>query len=466
MAAPDSPWIAGGWRQGHFNEYQDLWAHGQKQPKLKSASLPVSSSKDGGSSVDSVPIVTDGCGVYGTFYVDLSGTNLKTFNSPGRCPKTPHHHQQQQPSDQGTETIKIFPQQVTSSSPLCGRELLPWKQGVRPQPRMGVSHSRQDLHAVNSVPLLSSKAEICSSDAYKQRQNHLPNNKQGGHCPRLLQYSTSVHLLDMLPPPPPLPTENPAENHSLSSDEGSSHSTKLTGDMGSLQSVNTPPVARGQTKPIKDKPYSCHSTASYGLTLDPDHSTMTSQEATQYLELSPKPERSSILPEQRPSLPLPFPHSLGFIGLSSQPDLYSTLGRPDSAVPPAGVRRARVQSSPSSCCSEWDGSLWNTWSSVMDRDVASARTSLISSVDSCYTTDSAHFARLLAVAAAAEGMSGASLSDFSPSASPLSVLYPSYHLEGDSFGDLDPGPAWDWKSVWMEELEENYRRRYSKPFDC
>lgn len=44
----------------------------------------------------------------------------------------------------------------------------------------------------------------------------------------------------------------------------------------------------------------------------------------------------------------------------------------------------------------------------MDGTMASARTSLISSVDSCYTNDSTSFARFLA--AAAETMSGASLS--------------------------------------------------------
>lgn len=44
----------------------------------------------------------------------------------------------------------------------------------------------------------------------------------------------------------------------------------------------------------------------------------------------------------------------------------------------------------------------------MDSNLSSARTSLISSVDSCYTNDSANFAHLLAMAA--ESMSGASLS--------------------------------------------------------
>lgn len=180
MVAPDSPWISGGWRHGHFNEYQDFWAPSQKTTKLKSASkwmtscawcytsllshnvlqshcqfniyytilfwfykpypfvfvagLPVSSAKDSDCMDSAVPVVTDSCGVYGTFYVDLTGSNLKTFNSPGRCSKMPHNL----PNEQGTETIKIFTQPVTKSSPLCGREPLPWKQAIRPQPRMGV----------------------------------------------------------------------------------------------------------------------------------------------------------------------------------------------------------------------------------------------------------------------------------------------------------------------------------------
>uniref|UniRef100_A0A8C3G1M5 Uncharacterized protein n=1 Tax=Cyclopterus lumpus TaxID=8103 RepID=A0A8C3G1M5_CYCLU len=77
------------------------------------------------------------------------------------------------------------------------------------------------------------------------------------------------------------------------------------------------------------------STTSYSSSVDGEHGgTLTAQEAALYLELSPKPERCS--------------------------------------------------------------SLWNTWSSITDGNMASARTSLISSVDSCYTNDSAQLARLLA----------------------------------------------------------------------
>lgn len=103
----------------------------------------------------------------------------------------------------------------------------------------------------------------------------------------------------------------------------------------------------------------------------------------------------------------------------------------------------------------------------MDSNMASARTSLISSVDSCYTNDSANFACLLA--AAADTMSGASLSDFSPPASPLSTLYPSFRADGDSYGELEPVPAWDWSMAWVEEMEAQYRAHYpgrnTKPFD-
>lgn len=118
---------------------------------------------------------------------------------------------------------------------------------------------------------------------------------------------------------------------------------------------------------------------------------------------------SSALPEQRPSLPHPFSPTLGYIcGPVCSTQLEDDPVTDEPEAPPIGLRRARLQSTPSSCYSEWDSSLWNTWSSVMDGNLASTRTSLISSVDSCYTNDSANFARLLAVAA--ETMSGASLS--------------------------------------------------------
>lgn len=117
----------------------------------------------------------------------------------------------------------------------------------------------------------------------------------------------------------------------------------------------------------------------------------------------------SVLPEQRPSLSQPFSLTMGHV---PEPVRSAQLeDDPPSNEPEAqqfGLRHARLQSTPSSCYSDWDSSLWSTWSSVMDGNMCSARTSLISSVDSCYTTDSANFARLLA--AATETVSGGSLS--------------------------------------------------------
>lgn len=59
--------------------------------------------------------------------------------------------------------------------------------------------------------------------------------------------------------------------------------------------------------------------------------------------------------------------------------------------------------------------------------------------------------------------------DFSPPASPLSALYPSFHAEGDSFGELEPVSAWDWSMAWMEEMEAQYSEHYpgrnTRPFN-
>lgn len=113
---------------------------------------------------------------------------------------------------------------------------------------------------------------------------------------------------------------------------------------------------------------------------------------------------SSILPEEHLSLPPHLSPTVGYI--SSQ--LEDNPGSDEPEATPIRLRNTRLQSSPSSCYSEWDSSLWSTWSSMMDANMGSTRTSLISSVDSCYTSDSINFGRWLTVAA--ESMSGASLS--------------------------------------------------------
>lgn len=80
----------------------------------------------------------------------------------------------------------------------------------------------------------------------------------------------------------------------------SSHSTKLTEDVGSLQSVCAASSHRGQPGPTNGNnnnnnsfpSYSHLSTAAYSKSLDEEQDgTLTAEEATQYLELSPKPER-------------------------------------------------------------------------------------------------------------------------------------------------------------------------------
>ncbi|MEQ2302880.1 hypothetical protein AMECASPLE_011240 [Ameca splendens] len=468
MATPDSPWISGSWRPPFNQKYQDLWAQGHSHPGIRSTSLPVSSKQDTRILDSAVPVVSDSYGVYGTFYVDLKGSGLKTFNSPGRCTKMPHGL----PHQQAAETIQIFSQPNSKSSSLSSQEALPWKQAIRPQPKMGVlresrekrNNGKQELHAVNSVPVLSSRNQACPSRFYKQRLSHVPSGQHGGapECgegaarSHLLHYSASMHLVDLLPPPPLTDTDDPTDRNTLSSDDGSSHSTKLTEDLDSIPSISPPSGNPG----IHSAPYSHLSTASYSTLMDNDQNpSLTAQEATEYLEISPKPERYCILPEQRPSLPHSFISTLGSIcGPVCSTELEDDTAAAEPQPLPTTLHRSRLQSSPSSCYSDWDSSLWNTWSSAMDSNLDSNRTSLISSVDSCYTNDSATFAHLLAVAA--ETMNGASLTDFSPPASPLSALYPSYRSDRDGFRELEPMSAWDWRMAWMEDMDAQYRARY------
>lgn len=70
----------------------------------------------------------------------------------------------------------------------------------------------------------------------------------------------------------------------------SSRSTKLTVDMGSLQSLWSP--SKDCNQPGSTCNNSGLSAASYYLSADDKHdATLTAEEATQYLELSSKPER-------------------------------------------------------------------------------------------------------------------------------------------------------------------------------
>ncbi|KAL4608689.1 hypothetical protein GN956_G24590 [Arapaima gigas] len=468
MASPDSPWMSGAWRSAQCSEqYCSLWAQSKESLDFKRSTLLVSEKTDPVPLDTPIPIVPDSCGVYGTFYVDLGGNELKTFNSPARRPKVPH------PGPQGPDTARLS-HPVVKTAVIPEGQLLPWKQALPAQPKMGVlkeslekGHKRE-LHAVSSAPLVSSLQQALvlrnMPSNHLQKITHHPAGRLSEvpkplGSPRILHYSASLHLIDVLPPPPPIPQE---DTHSLSSDEGSSRSTKLTLDDGSVLSMC--PAPRPAPGPIpasasdctsySSQPYSRLSTASFCLSVDDDQDTaLTSQEVAQYLELSPKVERCRTQAETPVSLQRPFSPTPTF-GYICGP-LHSDLEVADVSEEAGRGRqqqrlgRGGLRNTPSSCCSEWEGSLWNTWGSLSDSNVPSARTSLISSSDGSFMND----ASLAHVLAAADSVSGASCSDFSPPASPLSALFP----PTDCFGELEPLPVWEWSAAWLEEMEAQFR---------
>ncbi|KAI5099902.1 roundabout-like 4 isoform X1 [Silurus meridionalis] len=442
MAAPDSPWMSGPWKPDLSGEqFQSLWTQNQEQPDFRRTILPITENKE-----SSVPIVPDNCGVYGTFYVDLTGNPMKTFNSPGQCPKMPHLNTQQHNS----ETIRIT--QPATKSPVTNEcQVLPWKRALPAQPNMGVrkesweKNFKRELHAVKSAPLVPVHQQALmlrnTSNIHQHRLSQnpvgVPNSMKPFTSPRILQYSASLRLVDLMPTPPPLPTD---DNHSVSSEDESSRSTKLTVDAGSLQSV----CAASTGCPSQHSPsYSHLSTTSFCLSTgdDPDD-TMSTRAHDQYFKLT---SRHSTLSEKSSSLPRPYSPTPTF-GYICGPSEFDAQVDVDDELECQAVdpQRTAMRSTSSFCCSDWEGSLWNSWGSVSEDNTTSNRTSIISSSDGSFMND-VNYARIMALTA--ESM------NFSPPGSPLSVLFP----PRECFGEVDPLAMWDWSTAWVGERKAQFR---------
>ncbi|XP_062870532.1 roundabout homolog 1 isoform X2 [Trichomycterus rosablanca] len=448
MAAPDSPWISGAWKpECNGEQHKGQWTQKQELPDPKRTTLPMTAKKD-----SAVPIVPDNCGVYGTFYVDLTGDGMKTFNSPARRTKMPHSKTQHH----GTETIRIT-QTVAKPPAVSDGQVIPWKRALPSQPSMGVrkesweKNFKRELHAVNSAPLVPMHQHaLLVRNAPTNHIHRLSQHTGGGPervkalgSPRIMQYSASLRFVDVLPTPPSLPMD---DGHSISSEEGSSRSTKLTVDAGSLQSVC---AASSGCPSQHGPPYSRLSTASFCLSTNGHKdSALSTQTQEQYLELSPKPRRHSALAEKSSSLTRPFSPTptFGYICGPSEREVGDDV---DDEPETVGLRRTALRSTPSSCFSEWEGSLWNGWGSTSEGNMQSARTSIISSSDGSFMND-ANYARILAMTG--ETVTG-TLSDFSPPGSPLSMLFP----PRDCFGEVDPLAVWDFSTTWVEEMEAQIR---------
>ncbi|XP_039620070.1 roundabout homolog 1 isoform X2 [Polypterus senegalus] len=467
MAAPDSPWISSAWKSAPCGErYPSLWAQSKENPGFRKATLPLTEKEPCPLDI-AVPIVPDSCGLYGTFYVDFSGTGLKTFNSPSRQPKVLHDP----PS---------FSQPLLKGATCKEGQCLPWKQAVPAQPNMGIlkesweKRQKRQLHAVNSAPLAPTyhAAEMRKS-APATRVMRLCQNTAGGipvspnliSSPKILHYSASLQLIDMLPAHPSFP-QIAEDGQSLSSEEGSSKSTKLTVDGGSLLSGRS--VLGPRSPPAMEDPsyltlsYSRLSTASFCLSLDEDNeSALASQDIERFVELSPEAASNSP-PDQGPaSIPRPFSPTPTF-GYICGPLPHDNEAEEASEDLPrlrhhfpaeGGSRRCYT---PTSCDSEWEGSLWNGWGSISDGNALSARASLLSSSDGSFMND-ASFARALAVAA--ETFGEGAFPDFSPPASPLSSL--SLPQE-PRFGKMGSLPVWDWSTAWVEEMEASYATSWTE----
>lgn len=109
----------------------------------------------------------------------------------------------------------------------------------------------------------------------------------------------------------------------------------------------------------------------------------------------------STLTEKSPSLLRPFSPTptYGYICRPSEQEDVDD----EQESQAAGLQRTAPRSTPSSCCSDLEGSLWNGWGSMSEGNTTSARTSIISSSDGSFMSD-VNYARIMAMTA--ESMSG------------------------------------------------------------
>ncbi|KAM4650402.1 roundabout homolog 4 isoform 3-T3 [Discoglossus pictus] len=369
-----------------------------------------------------------------------------------------------------------------------------------------IDFRKSKLHHANSAPLSpycqtsnqsNSIPSVQSLDINQVGKGEYAKVMKTFSSPKILQYTTSLKVMDLLPvtsplPPPPVP---PPE-------EDSAH--KFQGKMVS----NLPSYS--ESKPENDQQNnhfnrrklppdtlnwkrSSASSISFSMNDEGDN-VLTPEDVAKYLELSEQGDMPRHQSECDASLPRNFssPHTYGYICSPFPSELVETeTVDEDDDLEMEDVNSLKsfrkYCETPTSSISEYEssmaGSLVNGWGSVSEDNFTSARCSMVSSSDGSFLMD-ANFAKALAVAVDSfcYGMSQAEASgrdrlytDFSPPSSPLDGMLanPNNHGENSDAtkknSKVCPLPVLDWNIDWMDEMEAKYSQKHDLkrhfPFD-
>ncbi|XP_067909938.1 roundabout homolog 1 isoform X2 [Heterodontus francisci] len=499
MNLTNSPWLSNSWKSSSCSKNfspgrgQPLWLHSQeKQTYWKAAS---SIEKVQGLR-DQTPFIVPDNSLYGTFSVDIKGKDLKTFSTPLLQRSADSNYTVQVTPDHSPlpllknnmnrNNINSYGQEVTK---------LPWKPTpyVQPSPELwdkncskgnngSVITVSQNRITGNVSGPITSPGSSRKGDGKKVMKTFC--------SPKIQHHSFGLRLVDALPPPPPLPVEEPGQVQGT--EKRPNKSTKL-----SESSTVSPGTTRVEScsPPGDDEMsyqttcYSRLSTATLSLSANDDtEDGLRPEQIAQHLELTDEGNlrhfTGSLSSFQRPFSP---PHTYGYICGPLPSDLETDAADYDDEDDDLDVEVARVNShrffhrlchtptsSLSECESSLAGSLANGWGSVSEDNFTSARCSMVSSSDGSFLMD-ANFAQALAVAVDSFcfGLTQVEMespytalppTSFLPIAFPDAVVShnPSEGSEVTSgCPESEPGQIWDWNMSWADEIEDKVTQKAS-----
>ncbi|XP_040287055.1 roundabout homolog 4 isoform X1 [Bufo bufo] len=502
MDTSDSPWLSNTWKSASCSRNyssttsmnsQLLWMENKDTTDFHKSTISFERKSEGSRS-QIIPLVPDSC-MYGVLHVDLPGKDLTTFQCPSPVRPPGMGISSKSGIHLGLYDHNLFPHCHGSTNNLThggARNKIPGKLVVPVPPNVAIKEPwghnlKRELHHVNSAPLSpcfqtesGSVPSVKSLDGNPPAKGEYAKVMKTFSSPKILHYTTSLKVMDLLPysnplPPPPVPP--PEEEPSRGRLD-----KPVTKMMTDRQQDNVhKPTDFSRKKPPPD---SLHFRQASSLSVH-DDTVLTPDDIAHYLEFNGQGGHTRHNSESDSTLPHPFSSSSNTYGYICSP---SELAEVDGADEDDDLDLGELSSlksyrkyceTPTSSISEYEssmaGSLVNGWGSVSEDNYTSARCSIVSSSDGSFLMD-ASFAKALAVAvdsfclgitqSESVGVDRIS-SDFSPSASPLDGLLAAQN-QGDGTDPnsrkpkVNPLPVLDWNIDWMDELEAKYHHRSQK----
>ncbi|XP_063293243.1 roundabout homolog 4 isoform X1 [Pelobates fuscus] len=528
MDTSDSPWLSNTWKSTSCSRNyssttsmnsQFLWSETKDAADFHKSTISFERKSEGSRS-QIISVVPDSSSLYGALYVDLPGRDMTTFQRP-----LPGKHAVAAPCGRERPVPLEMPGKHDVAAP-CGRErpvpLTMFDQRSFSQfctenhnhiygdarnklqrkptdsPNISLKESwvhnfKKELHQVNSAPLSPScqTPENGRVPGFKRPEIHQSGNGDYAKVmktfssPKILQYTTSLKVVDLLPftalPPPPVPPPQEDSSRDAQEDIFSNSSSNSGRSQEKDQKRNN--IHQKQTPP-NTLNFNRASATSLSFSMNGDN-VLTPEDVEKYLELGAPEDNSGCNSVIDSTLPQPIrsAHTYGYICSPLSSELVESVQMDeDDDLEMDDVNSLKSYrkycETPTSSISEYEssiaGSLVNGWGSVSEDNYTSARCSMVSSTDGSFLMD-ANFAKALAVAVDSfcfgeDGGTDRVYTDYAPFPAPLDGVTPGNTMAENGEMSKKKGkrsalPVLDWNIDWMDEMETKYSAKNHFPFN-